>query len=95
MDVMPAAAIAGLVWTGATVFTGARLRSFAGLAFSISTVLDFTVWQSGSHWAVALLPILHVGIVARLVGKRAGARVGGPPRGDSQLRSCHPAGPCG
>jgi len=78
MDVTPAAAIAGLVWTGATVFTGARLLSFAGLAFSIATVLDFTVWQSGSHWAVALLPILHVGIVARLVGKRAGARVGGP-----------------
>ena len=77
-DAMVTNAILGLAWILAARFTGARLLSFAGLAFSIVTVADFTQFQSESHWAIALLPIANVLAVGRIFRRFEPAKLCAP-----------------
>lgn len=62
---MTVTAVVGLLWIGVAHYTRVQMLLFAGLAFSGATIADFVIWQSESHWALALIPIAHVVIVGR------------------------------
>ena len=62
-EAMIAASLLGIAWILGARLSRAPYLSLAGLAFTISTVVDFGELQSTSHWAVALIPVANVAAV--------------------------------